>query len=919
MNPESAETWRAALAHAGELLERSPEERQRGLAELTRQQPALAAQVRELLQADVDAARSGFLDTADPLDETLPNDTLRKDSRLGPYRLVSELGSGGMGRVWLARRDDGLFDGEVAIKTLHAHLAISALRERFRREALLLGRLQHPNIARLLDAGAADSTTYLVLEYVRGQPLESWCLANDPGVAKRLELFLDICAAVAHAHANLIVHRDIKPANVLVTQEDQVKLLDFGIGKLLDADAPGFATASELTRVTGRALTPEFAAPEQIRGEAVTTATDVYSLGALLYVLLTGARPFSTPDQPAVDVEHAVLHDEARPLARAARVSGASTQRQRELSGDLEHIVQRALRKSPQDRYASVLDLAEDVRRHLRYEPVRARTGSWSYRAGRYVRRHRVAVSLGAALAISAVAGVVGVLWQSRQAHEQARIAQVQAGKATAVKEFVLGIFAANNHRHPDGERARRTSAEELLDIASEKILADVAMDPEVRAELLGTQGRLHLELDRYEQARKLFEAEVRTLESAFGRDDARVAPGLLNLSGVQLSTSKHEQARELAQRAAALLDAAGDQTSAIRARAEHQLGYAAYLSASRRDDPAPRTHFSAEVAILERLPPSQDLVKALYGLGKAVAFAGQHAEALTHYYRGIEIATKSLGPRDINAAAGHQMTGALLAHMRRLPEAEEHLAKAAEIFRYVYGAESSKMTITYLELGRVQLHQAKFPEAIAQLDRAVQLRTSLLGRDMWTETARAALAQALLGKGDLEHAGRELDTGLRLLADGRDELTQVQMLRTRAALRLKQSRPRESLDDSDVALAMARKNAGEKTLPVAQAQILRGEALTALRRLDEASVPLGEAEAILAADTSAMAAPHALDLQIAKARWQLAKGDADAAITQAQRTLETLRQREDRASLRPQEESALRLQTLARAAAPKP
>ena len=274
-----------------------------------------------------------------------------------------------MGEVWLARRSDGLFEGEVAIKTLHPWFARGALRARFLREAQLLGKVSHPNISRLLDAGAAaDGSVYLVLEFVRGVPLDQYCDQHRLGLAKRLGLFLDVCAAVAHAHSHLIVHRDLKPSNILVTEGGEVKLLDFGVATLLDAEA---AATSDLTRLTGRVFTPEFAAPEQMRGETLTTATDVYSLGVILHVLLTGQRPHAPRASGAAAIEHAVLHEEPTLPSRALRdvtdeavaeVRASTLSRlRRELSGDLDNIVARTLEKLPVDRYAGVPALAADI------------------------------------------------------------------------------------------------------------------------------------------------------------------------------------------------------------------------------------------------------------------------------------------------------------------------------------------------------------------------------------------------------------------------------------------------------------------------------------------------------------------------------------------------------------------------------
>ena len=335
--------WREALTQLEELLEKPLEQRVQSLAEIQRTQPELHSMLVSLIDADDRARRTGFLDPP-----PMKKGALAPGAQLGPYRIESRIGAGGMGEVWLASRDDGLYQGQVAIKTLHPYFGGGALRERFLREALILGRLQHPGIARLLDAGvAADGGVYLVLEYVRGAAIDGWCDERKLDVEARLQLFLEVCSAVTQAHSNLIVHRDIKPSNILVAGDGQVKLLDFGVAKLLETDPP--AGQAELTRMTGRIFTPEYAAPEQILGEPITTATDVYSLGVLLHVLLTGTRPLRHQRQPGGNRARGVARrTRARSSVAVSQDSSAAGARstsvnrlRRALAGDLDNIISR--------------------------------------------------------------------------------------------------------------------------------------------------------------------------------------------------------------------------------------------------------------------------------------------------------------------------------------------------------------------------------------------------------------------------------------------------------------------------------------------------------------------------------------------------------------------------------------------------
>jgi eukaryotic-like serine/threonine-protein kinase len=390
----SADQWREIDPYLDEALSLPNEAREDWLAALDAEKPAVAALLRELLAEHSQAAAEGFLESDPPHPQT---EASLAGQVIGPYTLLSSIGHGGTSSVWLAERTDGRFDRRAAIKFLSAAY-IGRGEERFQREGGILARLSHPHIAQLIDAGVSpDGFPYLVLEHVDGEPINRYCDRRRSDVRSRLLLFLDVLAAMEHAHANSIVHRDIKPSNVLVTSDGQVKLLDFGIGKLLDESDAGQATM--LTRDGGVGLTPEYAAPEQLTGGVVSPATDVYALGVLLFLLLTGRHPGGDVRSTA-DLVKTVVHEEA---PRASSVV-ADEKLRRLLSGDLDTILAKALNKNPRDRYVSVGAMAEDLRRHLHDKPISARPASIAYRASKFVRRHpaRVAaITAGAAVAVS--------------------------------------------------------------------------------------------------------------------------------------------------------------------------------------------------------------------------------------------------------------------------------------------------------------------------------------------------------------------------------------------------------------------------------------------------------------------------------------------------------------------------------------
>jgi eukaryotic-like serine/threonine-protein kinase len=424
------EQWRPFSEYLDQALDLPEADRAAWLAALAQSSPELAASVSEALSQ---RERSGYAEfLAEPFlsREHIAGATLI-GRLVGPYVIEAEVGRGGMGSVWRARRVDQRFETTVAIKFLHASWIGRQGEQRFRSEGQMLGRLDHPNIARLIDAGLLDAThPYLVLEYVEGEAIDAYCAAKNLSVEARVDLFLGVLAAVAHAHSHLIVHRDIKPSNIFVTDGGSVKLLDFGIAKLLD-DATG---AAALTKSGGTALTPQFAAPEQLLGQAVTTATDVYSLGLVLYVLLTGRHPILTESESGAQLIHAVLTEDA---PQASSVPNMPPPWRRSLQGDLDNILGKALKKVPAERYASVGAFADDLKRYLTHEPVKACADTATYRLTKFVRRHRGGVLSGLLTVLVLCAATITTFLQKLEADRQRDAAQFEARHAESANEFL--------------------------------------------------------------------------------------------------------------------------------------------------------------------------------------------------------------------------------------------------------------------------------------------------------------------------------------------------------------------------------------------------------------------------------------------------------------------------------------------------
>ena len=520
MSTLSPEQWQLLSPYLDQALAMSDDERAAWLRSLGEQNPGLAAQLVALLDEHRVLAQEGFLDNRR---FGLPNTAGLAGQTLGPYTLISQIGQGGMGSVWLAERSDGRFERRVAVKFLNLARMGKSGEGRFKREGSILGRLAHAHIAELMDAGVSPAgQPYLVLEYVEGDHIDHYCDQQKLDLEARIRLFLEVLEAVAHAHANLIVHRDLKPSNVLVSRDGRVKLLDFGIAKLLEGEGQQEEAPTLLT-FEGGPMTPEYAAPEQVMGAPVTTATDVYALGVLLYVVLTGQHPAGSGLRSAADLVKAIVDTEpTRPsdvvtvakenaeetTTNAARRTTTPEKLSRLLRGDLDTIVAKALKKNPQERYASVTAFADDLRRFLKHEPISARPETLAYRAGKFVRRNRTAVAFATLTFVAAMAGVTGTLVQARRARAERDFALQQlalAGATNDLNSFLLSDAA------PSG---KPFTVNDLLDRAQRIIQRQHGNDA-IRAQLLISIGRQYTTQDEDAKGRPLLDEAYRLSRSA--------------------------------------------------------------------------------------------------------------------------------------------------------------------------------------------------------------------------------------------------------------------------------------------------------------------------------------------------------------------------------------------------------------------
>jgi serine/threonine-protein kinase len=665
--------------------------------------------------------------------------------QIGPYRLLEELGSGGMGTVYLAERADMQFRQRVALKILRAEAGDDEHQRRFRMERQVLARLQHPKIARLYDGGVTDDgRPWFAMEYVAGRALDLHCIEESPTIGRRIELLLQACDAVQYAHRNMIVHRDLKPSNILVTGEGDVRLLDFGIAKLLDpTETAGFTR----TRTDARPMTPGYASPEQIRGQAVSAASDVYSLGVVLYQILTSRRPYLVDGLVPSELERVVCIDE--PPAPSAVVADAD--QRRSLAGDLDTIVRKALAKEPERRYPSVEALADDLRRFLDGRPVLARPDTASYRLRKFVRRHRWGVTAAAAVALSLVAGIVGTAWQANHARDQARVAAQERDRAQQVSAMLVGMFAGAD---PINAGAETVSARALLDRGRARLETDLADDPALRATLALTMGAAYRNLGLFAEAESLFVMSLRERRAlAEGRSDVAVAEALTQVGNVLLDRGREAEARDRFQEALAIFDAHAGATVEELANAHQGLGAALHHLAE--TDGAIAHHRIALRILREGGAPPLELALALSNLGAALHHAGDLAAADSALREAVEIHRRD-SPESASLAMAINNLASLRSKQKEHSAAESLLRESLAIRLRVFGEDHPLVAASRNNLAAVLKRQGKLAEA------EVLHRTALAGRRAAFGNAHPAVAQSLHNlamlvreRGDLEEAER--------------------------------------------------------------------------------------------------------------------------------------------------------------------
>jgi serine/threonine protein kinase/tetratricopeptide (TPR) repeat protein len=740
MRPLDPELWRKLSPYLDEVLEIELAQRPAWLAAIGAKDADLAANLQKLLAECEAIEDTRFLEGVVQVGLRPPAPSL-SGQVLGSYRLLSLIGQGGMGSVWLAERCDGRFEGHAAVKLLNVAVMGRVSEERFRREGNILARLTHPNIARLIDAGVSPTgQPYLVLEHVDGYAIDKYCDEHTLSVDARLRLFLDVLEAVSHAHANLVVHRDIKPGNVLVSVDGHVKLLDFGIAKLLEDDEAqrDSARSGDTTSLTGDAwaATPQYAAPEQVAKGVVTTATDVYALGVLLYVLLTGTHPAGAAARsPATLIQAIVDVAPRRPsdvvgqpeavATHAVRCGTTASRLRRLLRGDLDTIVSKALKKDPAERYASVTALADDIRRSLRHEPIAARPDTLSYRAVTFVRRHARGVAASAAVVVL-LAGLTA--YHTRRLEEERDHAQREAAKAQKTSEVLTGLLTAADPYDIHGSRADPT-VRDVLDTGAQQVQTELAGQPDLQAGMLTLLGRIYRRLGVYDKAQPLLEQALASGNAAFDSDRTERAQTLHDLGVVLADKGDYAAAAERMEQALAMRRRLLGNEHADVAVTLSELGRMYQdLGFNQRAEPLQREALRVRQKVLGE--DHRETAVSLSDVASILRLNGDLAGAEELLTKCLEMNRKTRGEMHPNTSATLHDLALIAAARRDYGRAEAMLRRALDIARRTLGEKHPVVATTLNSLSHVLAVEGRYDEAAAALQDALAIARPALGGD---------------------------------------------------------------------------------------------------------------------------------------------------------------------------------------------
>lgn len=929
----AGDRWQSIEALFNEALDREPGDRDSFLDRACADDPALRKEVQSLL--DASGKTLNFLEKSVHDAALGLGEGRLAGQQIGAYRLIRVLGEGGMGMVYLAARADNAYQQQVAIKFMHAGFAqAERMLVRFNAERQILASLSHPNIARLLDGGVHDGLPYLVMEYVDGVPIDEYCKNQKLGTEARLRLFLTVCGAIEYAHKNLIVHRDIKVSNILVNAEGTPKLLDFGIAKLL---APDGAEIGK-TRTAERMMTPEYASPEQLRGEAITTSTDVYALGVLLYELLSGKRPFQLHTTSPIEVVRVICEQMPELPSRGwkANPALAPADAQRKIGSELDNIVLMAMRKEPSRRYVSVGQLAEDVEAFLGGYPIRARTDTWGYRSGKLIRRHKIAAVAIAMASVALVAFSVAMALLARKA-ERARLG------AERESQFLNSIFQSAT---PEQARGKQVTGRELLDAAAARVDGEFSAEPVLRATLLDNIGRAYVSLGEYGMAAEMLQRAYELRSQALGEFDLDTASTLDGLADAIRLQNDAQRAEPLFRKVLAIRQSKLPPADQRVTAGMTSLGECLFLE----ERNAEAESLLRRALGLQRQNHQDALVTETDNyLALVLESKGAYGEAAALLQESVGITKKIDGADSPNYAnVLHNLAGTLI-DAGDLSSAEKIDEEALAIRRKINAPGHPDIAYPLNNLGFMFLEQGDWASAEPLLKEALTIRGGPANQDVNAAATLNNWARMLQQKGEYAAAAQGFEQAIAIVhkLKGPESVPLAKMLANLGLLRADTGKLEEAEQLERQALVMRQKITGEESPDVASSltnlalvfslQHRPGEAEPLLRRaleirekelsaghpaISSAKVRLGEvlidegkfadAEALL---RHALAEIHALPFS--GPDWQVAEAELDlgavlSATARQTEAAELLRNPEARLKSYPQ--AALGRQILARA-----
>ncbi len=795
------------------------------------------------------------------LKEFIASDELIENTLIGQtlnaYTIIREIGYGGMGAVYLAERSDGKFEQKVALKLLKREMNTVSIRRRFEQERKILASLDHPNIARLLNAGTTeDKIPYIAMEYVEGLPIDDYCNINNLTLNQRLDLFREVCSVVDFAHRNLIVHRDLKPSNILVTNDGVPKLLDFGISKIISEE---ITTEESATITKLGAMTPSYASPEQLQSKSVTTAADIYALGVILYELLSGRRPFEKKEQDLSEFYKAII--ETDPPLPSSRVKEAAKQfreitdekiesqaksviekdteihsgsdktkteanknlvtnppnfdlNSNSLRGDLDNIILKALSKEPEQRYSSAENFADDIKRHLRGLPVLARPHTFSYQAEKFVKRHKAVVLAGGLILLAIVGGIIATLWQARvarverdRARMEAQKAETESNKTEKINAYMQKILNFSNPHwlSSNPERNRNAKISDALSEAVKNIDTDLASEPEIQAEILFTIGQTYVSQGQFDKADKLLRQAKEKFDQVYGVENAKSMQTFVILGDTQFLTGKLDEAEKL------------------------------YLSAI--------NYFRPQVSQYER--QRKWLAIALTDMGNIYSFKGNFAEAEKINQESLELSKKLSGDERFIIPIVLGNLGAVNNQIGNYQKALDYYEQALQELESMGNEQKFESGNIHLFTGMTNVKLGKYEEAEMNFQKAYNIFSNTAGEDnLYTLVAKYHTAANYYKQGKYVAAenllAETLKTQYKVFPDG--HFTIAFSRRLLGDIYTKTNKLIKGESEIRQALDMISKTAKEPNPEIALIKASLGENLIAQKRYGEAETVLNSA-----------------------------------------------------------------------------